>query len=466
MRHIKKIGSLFFGFLGSILFIAALAAPNLTARQNVRNDPPTIAPGSAYQVRTLLSDIPGLAPVLDPLLVNPWGIAESNTSPFWISNNRTGTTQLVRGGAGGSPVVLNTSPQTVNIPGSLPTGVVFNATSDFQITPPGGGSPAKANFIFASITGNITAWNGSSGGAAQIAKNLPGHVWTGLAIGDNSGGNRLYAADFANNQIDVFDGAFNVVATTGNFADGTIPAGFAPYNIQNLGGSLYVTYAKASPGAAVNGPGLGYVRKFSTDGVRDASFAIDQGVLDAPWGLAIAPASFGAFSDKLLVGNFSDEGFISAYDPATGAAFVPTDLNDNRLIDESGNPIEIDELWSLTFGNGGNGGDSNTLYFTAGTAEEEHGLFGKITPTTAQATSLIQFASSDFSVFEGDGHIDFTVIRDGDTSGPATVNYNTFDSSQSGNASQKSDYEIAEGTITFAPGETSKTFRVLIVNDS
>ncbi|HEX8188004.1 MAG TPA: TIGR03118 family protein, partial [Pyrinomonadaceae bacterium] len=422
----------------------------------------------------------GLAPVLDPLLVNPWGISVRGTSPFWVVNNGIppalgpgqATTQLIRDPNGAGPVVLNANPQTVIIPGNLPTGTVGNTTTDFVIPAPAGPAPTPtpgpASFIFASLTGNITAWNGSSGAAAQVVVSMPGHVWTGLAIGAATGGNRLYAADFAQNHIDVFNGAFAATTVPGGFVDASVPAGYAPYNIQNLGGSLYVTYAKvpAAPGPPEHGPGFGYVRKFTTDGVRVPGFAVNQGVLDTPWGLAIAPASFGAFGGKLLVGNFSDDGFISAYDPATGAAFVPAGQADNRLRDESGNPIVIDELWALQFGNGGNGGDANTLYFTAGIGEEEHGLFGKLNPTTAQATSLIQFATSEFATDEAGGHVDFTVIRTGDTSGPATVNYNTFDESQAGHASQKSDYEIALGTLSFAAGETSKTFRVLIVNDT
>jgi uncharacterized protein (TIGR03118 family) len=154
----------------------------------------------------------------------------------------------------------------VNIPGGLPTGVVANSASDFLITPPGGGAAAAANFIFASLTGNITAWNGASGAAAQNVVSMPGHVWTGLAIGANAGGNRIYAADFANNHIDVFNGTF--AATTVAVSDPTIPAGFAPFSIQNLGGSLYVAYAKVG-GAAVAGVGNGFIRKFNTDGVRD-----------------------------------------------------------------------------------------------------------------------------------------------------------------------------------------------------
>jgi uncharacterized protein (TIGR03118 family) len=467
MRHIKsmnwakRIGSLVLGFLAMIMFVVGLAAPKLTAQQPNRLDVPIIAPGSAYRVTTLISDIPGIAPVLDPLLVNPWGMAASSSSPFWIANNATSTTQLVRGDVSGAPVVLNPSPQTVNIPGGLPTGVVRNSTSDFQITPPGGGTPAAASFIFASETGNIVAWNGSSGTTAQNVVSMPGHTYKGLAIGSNSGGNRLYAADFANNHIDVFDGTFTSTTVTGGFVDATIPAGYAPFNIQNLGGSLYVTYAKVGTGGDDEpGVGNGFVRKFNTDGVRDTGFAINNGALNSPWGATIAPASFGIFGNALLIGNFGEGNpSIHAYNPTTGA-FLGT------LQDESGNGIEIDELWALQFGNGGSGGDANTLYFTAGTSEEEHGLFGKLNPTTAQATSLIQFATDNFSVSEAGGHVDFTIVRNGDTSGTATVNVNTFDESQAGHASQKSDYQISLGTVTFNPGETSKTFRILIVDDT
>lgn len=422
---------------------------------------PNIAPGSAYRQTNLISDVPGLAPVLDPFLVNPWGITVRGTSPFWVANNGTSTTQLIRGDVAGAPVVLNPSPQTINIPGGLPTGTVSNSTVDFQITPPGGGAPAASLFIFDSITGNITAWNGASGASAQTVVTMPGHVWTGLAIGANAGGNRLYAADFANKHIDVFNGTFTATTTIGSFVDPTIPADYSPFNIQNLGGSLYVTYAKLGvDGRDVEGVGNGFVRKFNTDGVRDLTFAINNnGQLNSPWGLTIASASFGIFSNALLVGNFGEGNpSIHAYNPNTGV-FLGT------LQDESENGIVIDELWALQFGNGGNGGDLNTLYFTAGIGEEEHGLFGKLNPTTATATSLIQLATSEFAVDEAGGHVDFTVVRTGNTSGTATVNFNTFDESQVGHASQKSDYEIALGTLTFAPGETSKTFRVLLVDD-
>jgi uncharacterized protein (TIGR03118 family) len=393
-------------------------------------------------------------------LVNPWGLAVRGTSPFWVANNGTSTTQLIKGDAV-APVVLNGSPQTVTIPGGLPTGVVGNSTSDFQIPPPGGGAAAASTFIFDSITGNISAWNGAQGNTATNVVSMLGHVWTGLAIGANGGGNRLYAADFANKKIDVFNGTFTATTVAGGFVDPTIPATFTPFNIQNLGGSLYVAYAKVGmDGADEQGVGNGFVRKFNTDGVRDLTFGINNGALNSPWGLVIAPASFGIFGGALLVGNFGDSNpSIHAYNPSTGA-FLGT------LQDESGNGIVIDELWGLQFGNGGSGGDANTLYFTAGTSEQEHGLFGRLNPTTATATSLIQFGSTNFFTDEAGGYLDVTVIRQGNSSNTASINFNTFDQSLAGRASQKSDYEISLGKLTFNPGETLKTFRILIVDDN
>jgi uncharacterized protein (TIGR03118 family) len=329
-------------------------------------------------------------------------------------------------------------------------------------------SSCPAAFIFSSITGNIVGWNPSAGPNSTtgvIAASHPGRVYTGLANGSNSGGNRLYAADFANGNIDVYDDNYALTTTTGGFVDPTIPttAGntFHPFNIQNIGGQLYVMYAKVDPmtGRDVDGVGNGFVRRFNTDGVRDLTFGIDNGPLNSPWGVAIAPASFGIFGGALLIGNFGEGNpSIHAFNPTTGA-FLGVVQN------EAGDGIEIDELWALQFGNGGNGGDPGTLYFTAGIGEEEHGLFGSLKPTTVSATSLIQFATDEFIIGEGTGHIDISVIRAGDASLPATVNFNTFDQSQPGHASQKSDYEIALAKLTFNPGETSKTVRILIVND-
>jgi len=426
-----------------------------------------IPPGSAYRQTNFVSDIPGFGLIQEPTLINPWGIAFRGTSPFWVSNNGTSSSSLYRGDVSGSPLVKNPGLSIVTVPGGLPTGVVGNATTDFAITPCSVAS-CPAAFIWSSITGNIVGWNpsaGPNGTTGVIAASHLGHVYTGLAIGSNSGGNRLYAADFNNGAIDVYNGTYTLTTTTGGFADPTIPttAGntFHPYNIQNIGGSLYVMYAKVgTDGKAEDGVGNGFVRRFNTDGVRDLTFGINNGPLNAPWGVAIAPSTFGIFGSALLIGNFGEGNpSIHAFNPTTGA-FLGT------IQDESGNGITLDELWGLQFGNGGNGGDPGTLYFTAGTGEEEHGLFGSLKPTTASATSLVQFATDEFVIGEGSGHIDITVTRAGDASGSATVNFNTFDQSQVGHASQKSDYEIELGKLTFNPGETSKTVRILIVNDT
>ena len=431
---------------------------------------PVIAPGSAYRQRNLISDLPGVAFVQDPLLVNPWGISLTGTSPFWVANNGTSTTQLIRGDVGGAPVVLNANPQTVTIPGGLPTGTVANpVAAEFVLPGPCASAPCGANFLFASITGNIVGWDPNAPAANSttgvIAASHPGHVYTGLAYANNGSGNFLYAADFANGRIDVFNTSFALQpAASFPFADPTIPATpgntYHPFNIQAVGGSLYVAYAKVGPGGLdQEGVGNGFVRRFNANGVRDLTFGINNGALNSPWGITVAPASFGIFGGALLVGNFGrGNPSIHAYNPTTGA-FLGT------LQDESGNGIRIDELWDLKFGNGVAGGDVNTLYFAAGIANEEHGLFGALNPTTASATSLIQFSSDDAAINEGSGHIDITVTRAGLVSGSATVNYATFDESAPGHASQKSDYEFAAGTLNFAPGETSKTFRILIVDD-
>ena len=473
-RRIRRSLSLALIFLFTVAFLPPPpAAERVAGAVASAQEPniPVIAPGSAYRQTNLISDTPGLSPVLDPLLVNPWGITATSSSPFWVANNKTSTTQLIRGDVGGAPVVLNANPQTVTIPGALPTGTVANnVATEFVLPGACASAPCGANFLFASITGNITGWDPNAPAAgsttAVIAASQPGHVYTGLAIANNGSGNFLYAADFANGKIDVFNSSFALQPTASfPFADPTIPTTsgntYHPFNIQNIGGSLYVAYAKVGTGGHdEEGVGNGFVRRFNANGVRDLTFGINNGPLNSPWGLVIAPASFGIFGGALLVGNFGEGNpSIHAFNPTTGA-FLGT------LQNENGDGIEIDELWALTFGNGGSGGDVNTLYFTAGIGEEEHGLFGKLNPTTASATSLLQFSTDEYSIGEGSGHIDITVTRSGDASGTATVNYNTFDESEAGHASQKSDYEISLGSLTFAPGETSKTFRILLVNDT
>ena len=294
-------------------------------------------------------------------MINPWGISLTGTSPFWVANNGSHTSTLYRGDVGGSPFVKNPGLAGITIPGGLPTGTVANGTTDFVVSSGPANGPAR--FIFASISGNITGWNpnvpAAGSTAAQIAASHPGHVFTGLAIGVEGVNNRLYAADFANNHIDVFNGTFGLTTVTGNFADPTIPVGYAPFNVQNLGGSIYVAYALVDPmtGLDVPGVGNGYVRRFNTSGVRDLTFGINNGALNSPWGMVIAPASFGIFGGALLVGNFGEGNpSIHAYNPTTGA-FLGTIQN------EAGEGIEIEGLWALVFGNGGGGGDPRYSLF-------------------------------------------------------------------------------------------------------
>ncbi len=240
---------------------------------------PVIPPGSAYRQTNLVSDIPGLAPILDPLLVNPWGISMTASSPFWVANNGSSSARLLRGDVSGSPFILNPLISLVTIPGSLPTGTVANpSATEFLLPGACASATCSARFLFASETGNILGWNPNAPAAgsttAVIAASHPGHVYKGLAYGSPPAGNRIYAADFANGAIDVYDTSFNLLsAALFPFVDPTIPttAGntYHPFNIQNLGGSLYVTYAKVGPGGDDEaGVGNGYVRRFDTNGVR------------------------------------------------------------------------------------------------------------------------------------------------------------------------------------------------------
>ncbi len=466
-----RLASLTVSFLLFLCMLPIVPQTTTHADDGVGLDIPVIAPGSAYRQTNLISDVPGLAPVQDPILVNPWGISLTASSPFWVANNGTSTAQLITGDVAGAPVTLNASPQTITIPGGLPTGTVANpVATEFVLPGACASAPCGANFLFASETGNIVGWDPNAPAAGSttgvIAASHPGHVYKGLAIANNGVANFLYAADFANGKIDVYNTAFALQpAASFPFADPTIPTTpgntYYPFNIQAIGASLYVMYAKVGPGGEdEEGVGNGFVRRFNANGVRDLTFGINNGALNSPWGAVVAPASFGIFGGALLIGNFGEGNpSIHAYNPTTGA-FLGT------LQNEAGDGIVIDELWAIVFGNGGAGGDVNTLYFTAGIGEEEHGLFGKLNPTTASATSLIQFSTDEYAINEGTGHIDITVTRAGDASGSATINYNTFDESVAGHASQKSDYEIAAGRLSFAPGETSKTFTILTVNDT
>jgi len=425
---------------------------------------PALIFAASYRQTNLVSDLPGVAFVEDPLLATPWGVALNSSSPFWVVNNQTDRATVYKGDVAGGPLAANAALPSVAIPNiptvnqapSQPTGVAANTTSDFVVSLTPTSPAAPAQFIFATLNGGINAWQPNMGSVAVVVKFVSGHSYTGLTIGSNASGNLLYAADFANGKIDVFDKNFNGTSVSGNFTDATVPANFHPNNIQNLGGALYVTYAEFTHFANDSG----FVRKFDTNGVRDTAFAIDNGPLLEPWGMAIAPANFGGFSNLLLIGNARWNGSsINAFNPTTGHLF-------GNMVDESGAALEIRKLRGLVFGNGVNGGDPNTLYFAAGVPNDQigvtHGLFGSLKAVTGLPTTTIKFSNTQYSTTESAGHFDVSLTRTGDLSGTPTVNYATADSY----ATQKSDYEIALGKLTFNPGEASKTFRVLIVDNN
>ena len=342
-----------------------------------------------YVQTNLVSDIPGVAAHTDPNLSNPWGISSSATSPFWVSDNKTGVSTLYNGNGEPfplqNPLVVNIPPPGGGTPPAAPTGQVFNGGSNFNLGP---NQPAR--FIFATEDGTISGWNPAANPTNAILKvdnSAIGAVYKGLAIGNNGTGDFLYAANFSAGKIDVFDSAFGLTTLSGSFTDPNMPSGFAPFNIQNVGGALLVTYAvqDVAKHDDVAGAGNGIVDVFDLNGNLEKRL-ISSGPLNSPWGLALAPPNFGVFSNDLLVGNFGD-GRINAFDPTTGN-FLGT------MLDKDGNPIVNTGLWGMKFGNGGTGGAANILYFTAGIpgpngAVEDHGLFGSVQPTPEPSTALL-----------------------------------------------------------------------------
>jgi uncharacterized protein (TIGR03118 family) len=330
-----------------------------------------IAAPNSYHVHNLVADTAGQADHTDANLVNAWGIA-FGTGPVWVANNHTGTSTLYNGlGVAISPPSPITIPAASGVGLGTPTGIAFNGSSDFVVN----GSPAR--FLFATEDGAIAAWSGGS--SAVIKPGTPTAVYKGIAIAGNGADShlRLYLADFHNGKIDVFDSAFAPTTATGGFVDPTVPAGFAPFNITNIQGNLYVAYAKRTAGSddEVAGPGLGFVDVFDADGVLLGRVA-SRGKLNAPWGMALAPAGFGKFSNHLLVGNFGD-GTINAYDPKNGN-FA------GQLRTPDGHVLTIDGLWGIAFGNGVLQQFTDTLFFAAGPVNETHGLYGSIEPAPPQ----------------------------------------------------------------------------------
>jgi len=348
----------------------------------------------------LVSDLQGLADMQDTNLVNPWGICASSGSPFWISDNGTGMSTLYDSSGNIIPLVVTVAAPANATPPGAPSGCVFNGNQAFPVS----GSPAL--FIFSSEQGVIAAWNQGTGTKAQIVadNSASGAVYKGLAMAKRETGLTLYATNFHAGTVDMWDANFNWVSVPGAFTDPAIPPGFAPFDIYNFNGRLLVTYAKQDDAKHddVAGPGNGYLDVYNVDG-QLLYHLISGGALNSPWGIAIAPSYFGDFSGLILVGNFGD-GKINAYNPLSGQWM-------GNLKDAYGNDIEIDGLWSLQVGNGGNGGDAGAVYFTAGIAGpdtlESHGLFGVLQPDAAiakvvqAATQMPQISSGAMATVTG-----------------------------------------------------------------
>ncbi|MGH7118918.1 MAG: TIGR03118 family protein [Acetobacteraceae bacterium] len=338
------------------------------------------------QQTNIISD--GFVPAanVDPNLINPWGVSFSATGPFWVSDNNagvatiynpSGTTQL-------PPVTIATPPGQA--PGTAaPTGQVSAPGTGFDVSE--NGKTAPSNFIFATEDGTISGLSfavapSHSVLAVDNSQGGSGAVYKGLAIGNSNGKSLLYAANFRSGEIEVYDRNFNLVNI---FTDPTVPKGYAPFNVQVLDGKLLVTFAlqNSDKHDDVAGAGHGFVDQFNLDGTGMKRIA-SQGSLNSPWGLDIAPASFGGLAGDLLVGNFGD-GRIGAFNLATDA-FQGDLLNSNDQV------IQIGDLWSLVNGNGGAAGDPNTLFFTAGVLNESHGLFGSLTPVSIPVPEPASFA--------------------------------------------------------------------------
>ena len=348
---------------------------------------------NAYVQHNLVADQSSAgADNVDPLLINVWGICTSATSPFWVSDTGSGYSTVYSGK--GSVTVTATKPTIPPAPSSgnstgSPTGCIIGNGS-FPIQP-----GVNASFIFDTLDGTISAWAGANPSAAviKVDNSASNAVYTGLALGGTSSNQLIYAANYYSGAIEVYDSTYTKVSMPGAFTDSQIPSGYAPFNIWPLtiAGTtkLYVTYTAQDTTkknyAAATGAGVGYVDAYDMNGALLQRVA-QKGVLNAPWGVAIAPAGFGTFAGKLLVGNFGD-GRINVFDPTTGTSMGP-------LMDPSGNAIAISGLWGLIAGNGGNGGDPNAIYFAAGTGGQKHGLFGSLQAGPTVSTSGVVNAAS------------------------------------------------------------------------
>ena len=342
-----------------------------------------------YVQTNLVSDLPNIAKFQDKHLVNSWGLVHGPTTPWWVADNGTGVSTIYNGSGTpfpvGSPLVVTIPPPAGSPAGTTaaPTGIVFNNVSstdpdDFVVSENGKSAPSL--FMFATEDGTISGWNLNVDLTHAIlavdrSKVGLGAVYKGLAMGRSQGNDFIYATNFRFGTVEMFDANFKLVKS---FTDGQLAHDcpfpgqcFAPFGIRNIGGKLFVNFALQKVGKHDDqaGPGNGFVDVFSTNGQLLSRFA-SHGTLNSPWGLTLTPNNFGPFSNDLLVGNFGD-GHINVFNPNTGAFL-------GQLPDQAGDPIIINGLWGIDFGNGNLAGERDELFFTAGLNDEADGLFGKI----------------------------------------------------------------------------------------
>jgi uncharacterized protein (TIGR03118 family) len=342
----------------------------------------TAQAATRFKVTNLVSDGSVPAVTTDPDLINPWGVAYSPMGPFWVSDNGMGLATVYTGAGAKVPLTVTIAPPGGSRATAAPTGQVFNSdSSEFKLT---ANPNSAAAFIFDTEDGTISGWSSKVSLTSSILEvdnsaGGTGAVYKGLAIAGPAGSQTLYATNFRSGNVEMYNDTW---APTGTFTDATVMPGYAPFNIQQLNGHLFVTFA-LQDGAKhddVGGPGNGYVDEFNLNGTFDQRIVSAGGPVNSPWGLAIAPSSFGTYAGDLLVGNFGD-GTISAFD-------LTTDAYEGQLLDAKGNPIVLGDLWALMPGNGNPAANPGDIYFTAGVLKESEGLFGSISAIPEPATWL------------------------------------------------------------------------------
>jgi|KBSSwiStaDraftv2_1062776.scaffolds.fasta_scaffold31576_2 uncharacterized protein (TIGR03118 family) len=336
----------------------------------------TIASAQHYTRVDLTANTASTGVIPDPNLVNAWGLSRASGSPWWISDNGTGLSTLYDLTGAPQPLVVTIPPGKGQTGPSAPTGTVFNYTGGFEVGP---GAPAI--FLFVTENGTIAGWNPGVNPTVAVTKKDRSDVasYKGMALATTAAGPRLYATNFKAGTIEVFNDKFQLVNLSADkFHDPNLPRNYVPFNIQNVGGNLVVTFARRTPGEEDedHGAGLGYVTIFNPDG--KLLLRLQHGAwMNAPWGVALAPSDFGPFAHRLLIGNFGD-GTIHAFNAVSGKLV-------GTVLGATDEPLMIDGLWAISFA-GGNArsGSSTELYFTAGPNEENDGLFGKITATATE----------------------------------------------------------------------------------